>query len=261
MLDALRGQSAQSHNLRNVLSDELKEDIETELEVRHITRIVLGVALLLLTAVMMPMLQDALHTLNTAQEQVQSLDSDWNTVSISPGEHASDSGGADTGDTITVWFYVSTQYLLDRDKSVDFIILDKENFQLYENGDSYEPLIQEDNLESGTISRRVPKSGTYYVVFDNSDDVFFEPQEEVKYRFTINTFNDKESLNLLVTFVLILPSISMIAIGSYGYWKLHSNDGMDDTPPPPASDLPPSTIPPPTSDLSSSTNSPLNSSE
>lgn len=238
MIDAIRKQSD--------LSDELKEDIETELEVRHIIRIVLGVIFLILTIVMMPMLQDALNTLNTAQEQVQALDSDWNTVSISPGDHASDSGGASTDDTITVWFLVSTQYLVDRDKSVDFIILDEENFQKYENGDSYDPLVQEDNLESGTILRSVPRKGTYYVVFDNSDDFFLEPQEEVKYRFTINTFDKDESLNPIVTIALLLPSLAMIAIGSYGYWKLHENDEDDSlTPPPPSSDLPPSAFPAP----------------
>ena len=238
MLDALRKQ--------NDLSDELKEDIETELDVRHITRIVLGFVFLIITIVMMPMLQDALHTMNTAQEQVQALDTDWNTVSIPPGDHASDSGRTETDDTITVWFLVSTQYPLDRDKSVDFIILDEENFQKYENGDSYEALVQEDNLESGTISRSVPKGGTYYIVFDNSDDIFVEPEEEVKYRFTINTFNNKEDLNPWVTFALLLPSIAMVAIGSYGYWRLHRNDEKPElTPPPPPSDLPPSAFPPP----------------
>ena len=220
MLDAIRKQSN--------LSDELKEDIETELEVRHITRIVLGIVFLILTIVMMPILQDALNTLNTAQEQVQALDSDWNTVSISPGDYASDSGGAKADDTITVWFYVSTQYPLDRDKSVDFLILDEENFRKYENGGSYDALVEEDNLESGTISRSVPRDATYYVVFDNSDDLFFEPQEEVKYRFTINTFNNEESLNSWVTVALLLPSMAMIAIGSYGYWRLHRNDENGD---------------------------------
>ena len=169
-------------------------------------------------------IQDSLNALDSAQEQVLALDSNWNTLSVPPGEHAEDSGYAGKNDVITVQFYISTQFLIDRDKSIDFLILDEENYQLYRNGNDYQAFVNEDDLESGTFSRSIPADGVYHVVFDNNDDLFFEPEEEVKYRFVIYTTRTDESIDHTMGLLLLLPSITLMGVGVFGLWSLRKND-------------------------------------
>ncbi len=202
------------------LSSVLEREITREIQLRHITRLGLGIGLLIITMTFMPFMQEGLDTVESTHEQVAALDSHWNTVSVAPGDHASDFGKAEDGDVITVQFLVTTQYLIDRDKSIDFYIMDQENYQRYKNGQSFDAIAREENLESGTFSREVAKAGTYYIVFDNSDDILFEPEEEVKYRFVIYRTLESEEEDLMITLVLILPSLVLMATGGYGWWSM-----------------------------------------
>ena len=200
-----------------MLSPQLEEDIQEEINLRHLARFSLGVAVLLITLVLMPFLQDALNTLETTREQVTALDTSWNTVTIPPNQHAADNGWAGKGDTITVQFLVTTALIVDRDNSVDFYIMDEENYQRNCNGEDYDPLLASPDHESGTFSKEVPTSDIYYIVFDNEDDIFFEPEEEVKYRFVIYTFEEDEELDPVVAVVLLLPSLVLMTAGGYGW--------------------------------------------
>ncbi len=208
---------------RNILSPAIQEEIEDALELKHVTRLALGLAFLFLTLVFMPYLQEALNTMETTREQAKSLDTNWNTVSLGPGEYQSDSGFARKGDIFTIQFLVTTQYLVDRDKSVDFFIMDAENYQRYQNGESYNALLAEEDLESGTFSQEMPTRGVYYIVFDNNDDFPFEPEEEVKYRFVVYTFQEEETTDPVAGFALVLPSLALSTIGAFGCYSIYQD--------------------------------------
>lgn len=208
--------------LKQRLPPRLEVQIHRELELRHLVRFGLGVATLIATLVMMPYLQEALDTIETAQEQVESLDTNWNTVGLEPGQHHADDRKAGKGDTITVQFLVTVPLVVDRDGSIDFYIFDEANYGRYSNQQAATALREEQDKASGTLSVTAPVGDRYYIVFDNRDDLFFEPEEELKYRLVIYTTVESSSQDPLVTAVLLIPSLVLIVIGAWGYLGMRS---------------------------------------
>ena len=96
-------------------------------------------------------------------------------------------------------------------KDVDFYILDSENFDKWDNDESFTYLIFRNRAVYARINFVVPSNDTYYVIFSNSFSIITSKTVEID--FTLNPeSNDGFDFSIPITLIILISVITGIAL-------------------------------------------------